>query len=149
MSMSAGAARTSGGRRKRRRPVSDINVTPLVDVMLVLLVIFIVTAPMMKEAIDVDLPRAKGGSGAARQSVSPFVVAVDQDGKVHVGNKTLEPSQLAAQLPGLLSGHEKETVTLKAYRRLPYETAVQVMSIIRASGITAINIAVDAPAGER
>ena len=147
MGMSGGGAR-AGGRRGRRRPVSDINVTPLVDVMLVLLVIFIVTAPMMKEAIDVDLPRAKGGSGPSRQSASPFVVAVDQDGRVHVGAEVIEPSRLAAQLPRLLVGHEKETVTLKAYRRLPYETAVQVMSIIRASGIVAINIAVDAPSAE-
>jgi len=139
MSMSAAA----GGRgRKKRRPVADINVTPMVDVMLVLLVIFMITAPVLKDGIDIDLPKAHGGTTGGT-SATPFSVIIDGQGRVHCAGRTIAPSEILVELPKLLKGHEKETLTLKAQRNLPYDSVVRVISIIRAAGIHGISIAVD------
>ncbi|MCY3023065.1 MAG: biopolymer transporter ExbD [Planctomycetota bacterium] len=139
--MSMAAAASANGRRKRRRAMADINVTPLVDVMLVLLVIFMITAPVLKDAIDVDLPRVPG-TGAGR-AMTPFVIVIDGEGRVHVGGRMLQPAEVGTELPKLLRGHENETVTLKAHRRLPYDSVVKVLATVRAVGITGITIAVE------
>jgi biopolymer transport protein TolR len=145
MSMGASTAvRRGRRRRRRRRSMSDINVTPLVDVMLVLLVIFIITAPALKDAIDVDLPKAKG-DGVTR-GMQPRIqsVVVDSAGKVHVADRTLNPAEISIELPKLLKGHENEAMMLKASRQLSFETVVKVMSIMRGAGIKGISVAVDA-----
>lgn len=131
------------GRGRRRRAMAEINVTPLVDVMLVLLVIFMITAPILKDGIDVELPKAKGTSGAGKVA-TPLSVVVDATGKVHVAGRTLEISEIAVELPALLKGHEKEVLSLKAHRTLPYESVVKVIAVMRAAGVTGISMAVDA-----
>jgi biopolymer transport protein TolR len=138
--MSMGSVRPAG--RKRRLPMADINVTPMVDVMLVLLVIFMITAPALKDGIDVDLPKTQGG-GSGGKPATPMTVVIDAEGKVHVANTTLDPAQVAAELPKLLKGHEKESVTLKAHRKLHYDAVVKVIAVMRASGVSGISIAVD------
>jgi biopolymer transport protein TolR len=142
MSMSAAPAGGRGKGARRPEPVAEINVTPLVDVMLVLLVMFIITAPAMKEGIHVDLPKAKGGKTGG-VSVTGMSVILDSNNRVHFGDKTMEPAQVAEQLPKLLKGFESQTVTLKAHRQLPYDSVVRVISIMRAAGVTGISIAVD------
>ena len=139
--MSMGAV-TGGGKRKRRQAMADINVTPLVDVMLVLLVIFMITAPALKESIDVDLPRVGGGTAGTR-SLPPFAIVIDAEGRVHANGTTMQLSEVPVELPKVLKGHSKEALTLKAHRKLPYDTVVKVIATIRAAGVTGINIAVD------
>jgi len=148
MSMSATAPAQSTGtgrkiwrRRRRRRAFSEINVTPLVDVMLVLLVIFIVTAPSMKEGVDVELPHTSGtpGGGAAP---TVFSITIDALGKVYLAGKTLEPSEIETQLPGLLKGHENEAVSLKADSNARQGTMVKVYAALRVAGIHKINFPV-------
>ena len=123
-------------------PMADINVTPLVDVMLVLLVIFMITAPVLKDGIDVDLPKAQGGTSGGK-SATPFSVIIDKDAVVHCGGRHIALKDVAVELPPLLKGHEKETLTLKAQRNLPYDSVVRVIAIVRQAGINGISIAVD------
>jgi biopolymer transport protein ExbD len=134
----AGAGR---GRRKRAA-MADINVTPMVDVMLVLLVIFMITAPVLKDGIDVDLPKAHGGTSGGTNA-TPFSVIIDSAGRVHCAGRTLLPGDVPVELPKLLKGHEKEMLTLKAQRTLPYDSVVKVISVVRAAGISGISIAVE------
>ena len=143
--MSMGAAPSAGGGGRRRRaenPMSDINVTPLVDVMLVLLVIFIVTAPAIKSGMEIDLPKA--ATGAGKPSTAPGItVTVNQFGAIQIGEQVIQAGS-EAQLRSALKGHENEPVTLKAHKSLTYESVVKVMSVIRAAGVSKLIVAVDA-----
>src|SRR3981081_4590783 len=111
MSMTSAATTESQGRstwrrRRRRKAFSEINVTPFVDVMLVLLVIFIVTAPsIVKEGVEVKLPDARGPPGGG-VAPSVFTITIDSNGKVYVTGRTLESSEIESELPALLKGHE-------------------------------------------
>src|SRR6185436_13387545 len=137
MSMSS----TGGGRK--RRPMAEINMTPLVDVLLVLLVIFMITAPALsKSEIDVQLPRADGTSNNVSKTVLPWALTIDTNGRVYVAGKRIEPADVPTQLPAVLKGHEKDILTINGDGRLSYETVMKVVSVIRRAGVEKINLAV-------
>ena len=138
-----------GGKGKRRQS-ADINVTPLVDVMLVLLVIFMITAQASKSGIDVELPRAEGTAQAADDTAekASLEVIVDESGRATLSGHTVEVSRLKHDLPPLLKGHEKETLTLKAHRKLPYDSVIKVVAAIRAAGVETVQIAVEDQEGD-
>ena len=142
MSMGVNTPSKSGG-RKRQTP--EINVTPLVDVMLVLLVIFMITVQAVKESIPMELPEAQGKPDDPNKT--PFEVNVDEGGRVHSGGRTLDMVDVDTELPHILEGHDKEGVTLNAHRKIPFETIVKVIAAIRAAGIESINISVDSGGG--
>jgi len=127
----------------KRRPMSEINMTPMVDVMLVLLVIFMVTAPMLeKNGVDVQLPKADGTSGGPGKSVVPFALTIDTAGCVYVAGKKLQPAEVQAQLPGLLKGREKDVLTINGDGRLTYENVMRVVSVIKHAGVEKVTFAV-------
>ena len=145
-----GMGAVPAGKGKRRRTSSDINVTPLVDVMLVLLVIFMITAQASKSAIDIELPQAEGTSSAAadENSEKPLEVTVDASSRINVGGNVLELARIKQDLAPYLKGHEKETLILKADRAIPYESVIKVVAAIRAAGIETVQIAVETDADE-
>src|SRR5438874_13835531 len=97
-----------GGGGRKRRPMADINMTPLVDVMLVLLVIFMITAPALdKQGVEVQLPRASGANSGLTKSVAPFSLTIDKSGNVYVPGKRFDTADVATQLPVFLKGREK------------------------------------------
>jgi biopolymer transport protein TolR len=113
---------------RRRQALSEINVTPFVDVMLVLLIIFMVTAPLMTQGIDVDLPQAKGKEMAPAERV---VITVKKDGKIYVGKTAVTFKELQSKFR---KATDKE-VFLKADRDVPYGLVVNVMGELREIGI--------------
>ncbi len=113
-----------------RSALSEINVTPLVDVMLVLLIIFMVTAPLIKQGIDVDLPKAKGGSISKDER---FTIVIKRDGSLFLNNKGISLSELTKKLNSI--SKINPDVFLKADKDVPYGRVVEVMGEIKAVGI--------------
>ena len=120
--------------RRLRRQMAEINVTPFVDVMLVLLVVFMVTAPLMVTGVPVELPRA-GGEGVPAAD-EPLVITITRAGTVHVGDETLSRDALAAALAALAGeGERGRQVYLRADRGVDYGTVMEVMAALRAAGL--------------
>ncbi len=122
----------SSGGKGRRGLVAEINVTPLVDVMLVLLIIFMVTAPMMTQGIDVNLPKTT--SRALRQQDDPLVVQIDASGAVHLGKVMVSIPLMRQELEKLPQVTKQEPVYLRADEDVPYGAVVQVMAAIKQAG---------------
>ena len=122
-----------GGQGDNRRAMADINVTPLVDVMLVLLVIFMVTAPMMQQGVQVNLPKAD--TKAMTPQEEAVVVSVDRSGKVFINKDEIPAGDLRAKLTGMFSSRAKKEVFLKADAGVPYGEVVRAMADIKGAGI--------------
>ncbi len=117
---------------QRRHALSEINVTPLVDVMLVLLVIFMVTAPLMQQGVDVNLPKAKGRELPAEERI---ILTVKADRKIYINNTPIEITGLGSKLKAIFSNRTDKEVFLKADKDVPYGFVVEVMGEIREAGI--------------
>jgi len=126
------------------QPLSDINVTPFVDVMLVLLVIFMVTAPMFSQGLPVNLPQA---AAPALTSEQPLVVSISPEQEVYLGDRPVGLGNLKAALAGEKKGDRTPEVLLKSDRSVPYGLVVQVMSILKEAGVEKLGI-VTAPAAQ-
>jgi biopolymer transport protein TolR len=122
-----------GGQQDDRRPMADINVTPLVDVMLVLLVIFMVTAPMMQQGVQVNLPKAN--TKAMTPQDEAVVVSVDKSGKVFINKDEIPAADLRNRLTAMFASREKKEVFLKADAGVPYGEVVKTMADIKGAGI--------------
>ena len=118
--------------KDRKGLVADINVTPLVDVMLVLLIIFMVTAPMMTQGLDVNLPETT--SKALRQDDEPLVVTVDKEAKITLGKMEVSQEILFQQLNQKGEEIKKEPIYLKADKDVSYGIVVAVMAEIKRAG---------------
>ena len=116
----------------RKQLVSDINVTPLVDVMLVLLIIFMVTAPMMTQGLDVDLPETTTKS--LRQEDDPIVVTIDKEGKISLDQHEVTRKILYQELSGLDQGRKEQPIYLKADKAVAYGVVVKIMADIKEAG---------------
>ncbi len=113
---------------KRRQALSEINVTPFVDVMLVLLIIFMVTAPLLQQGIDISLPQAKGKEMSPAERI---IITIKKDGKIYLDKSSVTLKSLSAQL----SKKKNKEVHLKADKDVPYGLVVEVMGELREIGI--------------
>ena len=124
-------------------PMSDINVTPLVDVMLVLVVIFIITAPLLASSIRLDLPKADGAQpGDAPRFVT---VVLDKAGQVFVNDKPASPPELAEQLAAAAKANPDTEIQLRADQTVPYGRIVEVMGVAHKAGLTRIGFVAEPP----
>ncbi len=127
------------------RLMSDINVTPFVDVMLVLLIIFMVTAPMMVQGVDVALPETSSEALPAQEQA--LIVTVDKDQKVHINDFTVGIELLREKLAKILKNRKDREVYLRADKSVPYGTVARVMAEIKAAGVKRLGM-VTAPVQE-
>ncbi len=120
---------------RRRSTIAEINVTPLVDVMLVLLIIFMITAPLMKHGIDVNLPKAKGKSIEETEKIN---IVITKEGKIYLNDNIIDKDNL----PNLLTSlkNDNTTVLLRADRDVNYGLVAEVMGEIKSAGIERIGI---------
>lgn len=128
-------------------PMSDINMTPLIDVMLVLLVIFMVTAPLMGSALQLDLPKADAPPADAAPAA--LSVAIDAQGQLHLGDEPLADDALAERLKRAGRERPEAEVQLRADRRVPYGRVAEVLGWLQDAGLTRIGFVTappDAPA---
>ena len=144
---SLGSNAGGGGRAMgagAQRPLSDINVTPLVDVMLVLLVIFIITAPLMASSIKLDLPQTDAGQP---NDTPKFVsLSVDAAGKVFLNDKPVTEEELTAQLEKAAVDSKDTEVQLRADQTVPYGKVVALMGIANKAGLSRIGFVTEAEA---
>jgi len=126
-----------------RGTMSQINVTPLVDVMLVLLVIFMVTAPMMQQGVQVNLPKAETKSLAPKEDT--LVVSIEKSGRTFINSSEIQGDQLKDKLNTMLAGREKREVFLKADSSVPYGEVVKVMAQIKGAGVERLGMVTESP----
>lgn len=119
--------------------ISDINVTPLVDVILVLLIIFIITAPFLVQGIKVALPQAQA-TAFKNQPAQPLIITVNREGELYLGEHRLSLLELKRRLPSLMQSHEGEAVYLKADAEVPYGRVVRVLDAFDELGIHDIGL---------
>lgn len=121
-----------------KRLVSEINVTPLVDVMLVLLIIFMVTAPMMTQGVDVDLPETT--AGPLRQKDEPLIVTINKKGEIFFNKIKCDRTMLRQQLAAIPNDGREKPIFLKADKQVPYGLVVTVMSDIKGAGFNKLGM---------
>lgn len=126
----------AGSMRKRRGSLSEINVTPLVDVMLVLLIIFMITAPMMTRGIDIDLPRVQSGADATETRIT---LAIDADRKVFLNQSPVNLHLLQERLKPLLRDGEL-FVFLRADATVPYGYVMEVVDQVKRAGVVKVGL---------
>ena len=137
------------GGRQRRTALSQINVTPFVDVMLVLLVIFMVTAPMMDKGLDVNLPQVKNAPAMSVKD-EPLKVTIGPGGEISIGKARVESiDKLSAVLTQSAAGRKDRQVLLEADRKVPYGQVAAVMAAIRAAGIEKVGMVLQEEEGPR
>ena len=143
------SGQTFSGRPKRKR-MSEINVVPYIDVMLVLLVIFMVTAPMLNEGVKVDLPQTRGDV-VEQQGQEPIVVTVDAGGRVFLNlgesRKPLDGKTLLTRVKALLRHRTRATVYVKGDRQVPYGEVVKVMALLKQGGVEHVGLVTRLPDG--
>ncbi|ARD21979.1 protein TolR [Shewanella japonica] len=136
--------------RKRRRPVAEINVVPYIDVMLVLLIIFMVTAPIVSQGVKVELPQGEAEPLPA-ESKPPIVASIDEFGEyfLNVGSGSsddpLSLDEISIQVGAMIQLEPERPVVVKADRRIPYENVIQLTVSLQGAGVPAVGLMTDSP----
>jgi len=124
----------------KKTALSEINVTPLVDVMLVLLIIFMVTAPMMQEGVSVDLPEAKASELQREQTADEVVISVSGPGNIFVNDVAVREDQLEAKILELTRDRPTRAVYLRGDKTVPYGIVARIMATLMNAGVKNLSI---------
>lgn len=140
-------------RGERRKPMADINVVPYIDVMLVLLVIFMVTTPMLTQGVKVDLPQTTSDPIQAEKDVESVVVTIDANGGYYmeVGDNESDPmslSVLSDNVSKILANRSKRDVLVRGDTNVQYGIVVRLMAALQEAGATSVGLITDEPKGE-
>tara|TARA_B100000315_G_scaffold259435_1_gene315497 strand:+ start:9297 stop:9809 length:513 start_codon:yes stop_codon:yes gene_type:complete len=140
-----GSSGGRGGRRRREhtRPMSEINVTPMVDVMLVLLVVFMVTAPLLTVGVQVDLPKTQ--AGLIQDQVEPLAVTVSASGQIFLQDKEIELSVLAPRLIAITGANPDVRIFVRGDKAIEYGRVMEVMGTLNAAGFNKVALITEMP----
>jgi biopolymer transport protein TolR len=150
MNMSSGRSGGRGRRRGgRRAPMADINVTPFVDVMLVLLIIFMVTAPLLVTGVPVELPESR--ANALEQPQEPIEIAIDQSGMTFIDGTQVAPSELPARLEEIAGAQDTakpRQIMLRGDTSISYGQMMRVMGELNRAGLNSVSLVTTGSSGE-
>ena len=140
-----------GGRGRHKPPMSEINVTPLVDVMLVLLIIFMITAPLLVSGVPVDLPDTN--AGALKQDTTPIQLSLNADGEIYIDEQLIPAEDLAAKLAAIREvrageGGDAPRIYVRADTRLDYGRVMRVVGEVNAAGFRKVALVSEAGASD-
>ncbi len=130
--------------RMKRRPMSEINVTPLVDVMLVLLIVFMVAAPLLTVGVQVDLPKTQ--AAAIQGQDEPLSVTIDSKGAIYLQETTVELEQLVPRLQAIAQGAADRRIFVRGDQAINYGKVLEVMGVINSAGFTKVALVGNPPA---
>ena len=140
----------AGGKRGPMRPgtprykaMSDINVTPMVDVMLVLLVVFMITAPLLTAGVPVDLPKTQAAQLTGQDE--PLVISVDKTGKAYLQDVATDDENLGARLAAITNNRKDARIFVRGDRSLAYGRIMEVMGIVNSAGFTKVALVAEIP----
>ena len=140
--MAAGVQMTERGRRaRRRRPISEINVTPFVDVMLVLLIVFMVTAPLLTVGVPVDLPKTR--AQALGQDREPLSVTIKRGGQIYLQNTPIADENLVPKLAAIAANGYEQRIFVRGDKDVDYGRVMAVMGMLSEAGFTHIGLVTD------
>ena len=145
MAMSAPKSAPSGDEFSGYRPVAEINVTPLVDVMLVLLIIFMITAPLMMAQLPIELP--KSSAEDLGKPPEPLIVAVDTAGKYYIGSDEVSPTDLPGKLKALADKNPDQIVYVRADKSVVYGQVMALLAEVGQAGFYKISLMSEQPTG--
>jgi biopolymer transport protein ExbD/biopolymer transport protein TolR len=126
-----------GGHHRGQRSMADINITPFVDVVLVLLIIFMVTAPILQSGIEVNVPKTKTVKEISQERL---VITIDRQQKVYLGNDPINVNEIADRLRSRVRDPQNQVIYLRADENVPFGAFATVMDSVKQSGITQVSI---------
>src|SRR6266480_8030359 len=151
MAMNTGAAAVAGKRRHRRKPVmSEINVTPMVDVMLVLLIVFMVSAPLLTVGVPIDLPQSQ--AKALEQNNEPLTISVNDRGQIFLQNDEIKLDDLLPKLKAIIDargGNSNDLIYIRGDRTVAYGTMMRVMGRISGAGYHRVALVTEVEQGSQ
>ncbi len=143
---SGGSHRGRGAWRSRLKPNSDINITPMVDVMLVLLIIFMVTAPLLTAGVAVDLPKTR--ARLLSQDKEPLTITIEKSGKIFLQETEISAAELVPRLTAIAENGYDQRIFVRGDKAVDYGTVMQVMGELNAAGFRRIGLVTEPPRGE-
>lgn len=144
--INSGSHRGRGAWRSRLKPDSNINVTPLVDVMLVLLIIFMVTAPLLTAGVAVDLPKTR--AKLLSQDKEPLTITIEKSGKIFLQETEIAAAELVPRLTAIAENGYDQRIFVRGDKAVDYGTVMQVMGELNAAGFRRIGLVTEPPRGE-
>jgi len=133
--------RAGGGRKGRYRPMAEINVTPFVDVMLVLLVVFMVAAPLLTAGVQVDLPKAQ--ANPLPQDAKPLEITINHEGAIFIVETEIGLGELVPRLTAIAGNNKETRIYVRGDTKLEYGQIMQVIGAINAGGFTRVALIAD------
>lgn len=145
--MAGGLMQNGGGRgwRRRHQPLAEINVTPFVDVMLVLLIVFMVTAPLLTVGVPVELPKTEAAQLSDREE--PLIVSIDAEGKIYLQETERTIATLVATLQAIRAERPDVVVYVRGDRAIAYGQIMSVMGALTSAGINKLSLVAEQPDG--
>ncbi|MDR3224380.1 MAG: ExbD/TolR family protein [Holosporales bacterium] len=137
----------SARKQRRKQPSVCINVAPLVEVMLVLIIIFMITAPMLNVGVPVDLPKTEAAS-LNESKTPPIIVTIDKDSEIYVEEANITLQELIQKLPLILANGKSDTIYVRGDKDLPYGRIMEIMGIISSSGACKVSLISEAHAAQ-